>query len=102
VSKRSRRSEPEGIVANAASTLLLPPPPPPSLPPAAAPQRVRRLLPLHSKNADPKDCLDRIDDIYQHYYDLEVREHPVHCCAFASLKSFTIQAHLPFPLLHTQ
>ena len=33
---------------------------------------VNRILPIHSKNSDPKECLDRIDDMYQLYYDLEV------------------------------
>lgn len=33
--------------------------------------RVSRSLPLPFKGADPKFCLDRIDDMYQVYYDLE-------------------------------
>ena len=33
----------------------------------------RRAFPLRVKNSDPAMCLDLIDDMYEHYFNLEVR-----------------------------
>ena len=89
-SKKARRSISDTHMAVTAPTLvvaipvvvptlvipsqLLPPPPLAPRQPAVPSSRTRRLLPIHSKNSDPKECLDRIDDMYQLYYDLEVSE----------------------------
>lgn len=35
------------------------------------PHRARRSIPLLSKGSDPGACLDRIDDMYHKYYELE-------------------------------
>jgi hypothetical protein len=57
---------------------------------------VNRVLPVHSKNSDPKECLDRIDDMYQLYYDLEVCSGDFH---FFTLSRLVQSAWAPSPRL---
>ena len=57
---------------------------------------VNRILPVHSKNSDPKECLDRIDDMYQLYYDLEVCSGGFH---FFTLSRLVQSAWAPSPRL---
>jgi hypothetical protein len=36
------------------------------------PPKIQRKLPIYLKGADPKHCLDIIDDLYAFYVDMEV------------------------------
>jgi hypothetical protein len=38
----------------------------------AYPLKIRRSIPLSTKSSDPIQCLDRIDAMYQIYFELEV------------------------------